>query len=690
MIVVPPPEGISPEELQQLLNANESQESSQGEFDDVDSILAASAQSPLRPSRPAPGHPAPRAATGSVAQPLLPSDEWTSSTAQNRRRWVMAISAAVAIVALVAVTITAIVVNQSGNSPQPDSVAQNSSDPSGSNDATTDESATSETSEPDESNGSDSDNPDTSPDQAIDDTSTPDPGDGGTDADATTDAGQDNSAAPDSIPDDAATTQPTQTSPDVGAPPVASDDAIRNRPNDNSATANDTAESQDDPEAKVASPRDPFRGLDSLLDPAQGLDAAADSTNRLTELDQMLEGTGTSLSEIRTIAATFRALENVGLPRYYFEKTDPLEPEILQNLEWPCTGVFFETTPLQFALADVTRITGVPIQWDVSAIRSTEVRLLEPITIKETEVDFRTLLNRMVAPRGLSVQYSPDQLPVIRSAENDEMVEATYQLPEIQGDGADAKLDAFAKSIQVLIDPESWKREESPAKLERHDRTLTIVQTPANHREIARYIERIENGLRGVAGQPMDPEQSRARWIRVDEKLQTPFRINSPLPLSLNDLVNRFSQQTGVALIIDWNAALGMGWTPTTSVPGYMVEQTGHQALTQICRSLEMTWQVIDDNTIQLTSYETASQRIELDVYPVHKILAGRLTEQALMLALEESLSLQFNRTPQLQVLYEPECQCIIVYAPQNVHRQIHAVLQRLGAGLLDTASRLP
>ena len=60
------------------------------------------------------------------------------------------------------------------------------------------------------------------------------------------------------------------------------------------------------------------------------------------------------------------------------------------------------------------------------------------------------------------------------------------------------------------------------------------------------------------------------------------------------------------------------------------------------------------------------------------------------MLALEESLSLQLNRTPQFQVLYEPECQCVIVYAPQNVHRQIHAVLQSLGAGLEETASGRP
>ena len=91
-----------------------------------------------------------------------------------------------------------------------------------------------------------------------------------------------------------------------------------------------------------------------------------------------------------------------------------------------------------------------------------------------------------------------------------------------------------------------------------------------------------------------------------------------------------------------------------------------------------LTSRFVDSNTIEITTFQSAANARELEVYSCHEILSGNMTPEALMQALEGALNFDVNQLNNVRVIYEPECQCVIALAPQLVQRQIQAILDRL------------
>ena len=85
----------------------------------------------------------------------------------------------------------------------------------------------------------------------------------------------------------------------------------------------------------------------------------------------------------------------------------------------------------------------------------------------------------------------------------------------------------------------------------------------------------------------------------------------------------------------------------------------------------------VDESTLVMTTPDGASQRVELEVYPVSKIIAGRLNDNQLMKLIDSAMGSQV-RSKSVRYAYQPVCQCVIVLAPQTLQRKIEALIDQL------------
>lgn len=93
---------------------------------------------------------------------------------------------------------------------------------------------------------------------------------------------------------------------------------------------------------------------------------------------------------------------------------------------------------------------------------------------------------------------------------------------------------------------------------------------------------------------------------------------------------------------------------------------------------MSLTYRVVDESTIEITTFATASEESEFEAYSVASILDGKHAPDQLLNALQNALGLEVATEQNLRVQLDAESQCLFVHAPQFVQRQVQAILERL------------
>lgn len=668
MVRVVAPEGvtITPEETDSA--------ASSFDFDDIEKILQ---ESPAKAAKVASSNPPPRSvasvgATGaprsrSGAQPAsqpgpathhapAPGEQWTSPAAQSRQKWVIAGAVAIGSLLLVFAVIGVMIGNSGPKQQDAATLAAGSSNK--------------ETTLPEEAENK------AAKDNAAKDTEPPS---SKTDPQQPANNGV---ASPETTPPTSETSKGETATLDDGPDSVTSQPEMKNTPPAVPPEQSGKEPTHEQPPASNETPDDEVEqarpnGLDSLLIGMDKRGGESVLNSNLGELSNLLEKKGTSILEINDLAAVIRNSQMIGLPNYHFEKPVPFNPEQLERLQDPCAGVQYEDIPVLVALREISLITGVPFQLNVEAIASKNIDLATPVNFKLIDKNFIEIVREMLKPLELEVGFDGTKIPKIAPIKHGVMTDVKYDLPKLH-DPTDEKISKFMESIKVLIAPKTWTREENPASIQILDNQLVIHQTPDNQAKIKDYLSKIQAGLQMTSGDNAMAGVFENRWVEAQKKTAQPFTSGFRTPVSLEAMLNRIQQVSQVNIVVDWESVLPTGWTPQTIVPAKIEENTVDEAIHQLVRTMGLTSRYIDSNTIEITTFKSAADSTELEVYSCHKILSGNMTPEALMQALEGALHFNVNQLNNMRVVYEPECQCVIALAPQLVQRQIHAVLERL------------
>ena len=140
-----------------------------------------------------------------------------------------------------------------------------------------------------------------------------------------------------------------------------------------------------------------------------------------------------------------------------------------------------------------------------------------------------------------------------------------------------------------------------------------------------------------------------------------------------------------MTVLVDWQAALALGWSPVALVPGELVEPTVGESLQELAKSMGLSLVGIDETTVQLTSRELAATALDLEVYPCSASWAVGVSseevEQLIFRALGGNVGSNFVR-----IIFEPKCSSVIVVAPQPLQRQVEGLVDRLNRAASESA----
>jgi len=430
------------------------------------------------------------------------------------------------------------------------------------------------------------------------------------------------------------------------------------------------------------------------------LSALSSLTSELGELSDLLEQRGTSLRSMQDLAAAKRSKSMVGIPKYFVEKPKGQLLDASRQLSLPCAGMRYENVPLSTVLNDITRITGVPIvldrhifhPGDDAVDESFELPLesspsiFNPtIAVELKATDFAGGLDELLAPLGWVKTIQPNGVVLVHVPEEERLVTRTYPLEFLnvarQTDEGKKQSDYLLSLIKNFIEPETWQRENGLVQIDFVGNQLKATNTIMVQRGIAKVLRKIQFSLStDVENSPnpiLNPNPLTPVWRRIEPLLKQPSGLKSSPDLSLLDLVDKLRDQTGVTILLDWNSLAPLGWTPLTRVPGYLNEPTVEEVLEQLARSMNLTLLVLDESTIQLTTFATAARSTNLEVYRFTKLLSGPLNEQQVLRLMTETLGDQLA-VPEVRYFYHAETKNFFLLAPQSIQKQVGAVLEKL------------
>ena len=585
-------------------------------------------------------------------QPLLPNEQWTSDETRKRKRLVTTIVGSIGLLILIGAIIAAITSNLSKPDPK---VATN--------DTPVADTPTAET-------------PPNDPAE-IEPTTTQSPE---TESPATTDLLND-VVAPN--PD----TNPATPELEIGeAPPVLS--GIGATPPIQTATPTvEPTETAETPRPNT-SPQSPVTAQSPAnvgpLDINPQTSAATDDIglveafdNDLGDLTGLLESRGTSLLEIKDLTAAIRNRQVVGLPKYIVTQTDPLKINVEENLLTPIGGLKFDSAPLTKVIRTVSAISGIPITIDVHSIMVAGKSSNPDVSATISETDVAGALNQILTPLGMSHLVQETGLSV-GVFDSQDMTEASFDIPAVPGINNDGK-KRFLAVIQLFIDPASWERQNDPATISLVDDQIKVRCTQEAQDSIRDLLSRLNASL--ALSQDANNAEAlkaiRSRWESIQANLNRNPGLIHGRQLEIGSFLNKLHAKSGVNILVDWQNVVKEKWTPRTLLPGNLIEQTVEGVATQLARSMNLTILATDENTLVITTFAHAAKTADLEVYPLAKLLAGKLNSNHLLRLVTESLGTQLQ-SEKVRFLLEPNCQCLIVSAPQSLQRQIKALLDRL------------
>ena len=488
-------------------------------------------------------------------------------------------------------------------------------------------------------------------------------------------------AAVDGFPDDnSRTAMLDQTAVDSTPPPIEIDDAgstnnLSETPPIPSPVASSRAGNPNPVghiEAEVESPKSGIRQPgDEILKPV------APAQSALSELSALLEESGSSISAITDATASVAAADTIGLPKYYFQATQSAPIDIKRQLRQPCLGLRYTNVPVIDILRDVTLISGIPISIDTALIpeSSSRQRFIPNISLEISDTDFRDAIELIANQAGWT---STETETGISLAPQDAAatVERTIDLTPIAKLG-DQSLDGVVETVKAMIAGESWYSDPTQFKIARNDMTLEVKHIPAVAQQVQRFVDKTSAAIRLTDGSPDSDllrETLRTRLGSAAPRLAGSCKLSITSTSTLDDLLSRIRTRTDMDVIANWETLSTLGWTPQMLVPGTVSEPTLEEMLRQLERSSNGSAIVLDSSTIELTSPVDAMQRGYVEFYLISDLFQRNFTPERTIQLVQEAIQ-SAARPAATTTIYEPKCQCIILSAPQSIHRVVETVL---------------
>ena len=366
------------------------------------------------------------------------------------------------------------------------------------------------------------------------------------------------------------------------------------------------------------------------------------------------------------------------LARGSLVRVPPRNVDVDARLGDPLAAVEFHQSPLCQFLADLSQLSAVPISLDIDALSEMNLSADLPVSVQLQNATLAGILDESLVVHGLGWRAVGHQIEVGRPS-SQELRRVRYSVADLAGDSPESRRQ-FAEMVHSLVEPSGWSEANGLATSEWSEGALMITANASAHAQLLVLCEK----LRLARGLPLksriDPARFHldSRTAHAKAALDAPITVNFARPESLEKIVAYLRSTTRLNLLID-NVALAEDEMSAES-EGAMVaqQQPFGAALTSLLEPMELTYRVIDDRTLEITTPKAAARHAEVEFYPASNLLAAGADGHELIARITRELNAAAPAPPAAlppTIEFDAPSKYLIVRAPQSLQHRVESLL---------------
>jgi hypothetical protein len=207
-----------------------------------------------------------------------------------------------------------------------------------------------------------------------------------------------------------------------------------------------------------------------------------------------------------------------------------------------------------------------------------------------------------------------------------------YDVADLVGREAPAGTE-LAGWVVKLVAPESWRQAGGQGTIQCADGSLAVSQTGAGHYQLRVFLQklRLARGLTPRTRDPGAPSDVATRLERAWPKLRQPVTVTFLEPAPLVRILSELEVASRTQILVDWMALGAAGITPDAKGIVQVDARPLSEALVELLQPLELTYRIIGPDLFEVTTRKAAAARLELEFYPVGRLLTAGQSGEALM-----------------------------------------------------------
>ena len=439
-------------------------------------------------------------------------------------------------------------------------------------------------------------------------------------------------------------------------------------------------------EAPPATEKDPLGIVDPPPTNATNDKAPATTNSPLAQFDRILAGDAAaalpepqdSAAEPMPMPADGNPASNASPPRPALPRPPPRDIDVPARLADPLPAIEADGTPLVDCLQVMSDLSTIPITFETDALPLIRVSPLTPVSLRAENTSVGSALTTALTPLGLE-HVVMDGHVIVRAVEATPSPTINYPVKDLtQGDEqAAAELAAL---LTELVAPASWRAGEENASITVTPENFAIRQRRAVHAQLFFLCEKLRTARKLPPISRFDPALFKldSRTQLAKEKLNTPITLNYSQPTRLEKILERLGKAAGMRILVDWHDIAAAGWNPDAEATLVADKQSLAMALRALLEPMDLSWRIVDGQTLQVVTPARLADRSEIEIYPVGDLVANDSAGETLLARINGSIAAAIPDGGSLSVRYDEAGQCLIAALSQPQQQQLEVMLLKM------------
>lgn len=383
-------------------------------------------------------------------------------------------------------------------------------------------------------------------------------------------------------------------------------------------------------------------------------------------------------------SATVSAADEDDLDNLPMLEERPAQIDLSARLADRIPEIHVPGVPLLSAVRLMSRMSTVPVSFDLDWMQAKGVGLRDPITVRLTGATTHEVLQAAVGARGLVCEVVADQVLVTVPQKHRRTLQ-TDKHPAADLVGTDPLAPGtLCERIETLVAPDSWKRAGGRGATEWSAGYVIVTQNELVQWQVREFCDRLRLA-RGIP--PLHRTRGPAltlatRFDQARPKLRQPLTATFPDPTPLAQIAAELEQQTRITIVFDGLALHEAGISVDRPSTLAVHQQPLSEALMAWLHPHGLMYRIVDGDTFEVTTRKAASARLELEFYPVAHLLARGMTPDTLMERIKAQLAgATWNDAGGPgQMVFDAPSKHLIVLQSQPVQARLQLLLEKLAA----------